>query len=123
MDNTVLGINDAGLEMLIKEIQDKSGIINDILTKIQSTYAQLGDSCVGANLVSDEFLNNINKTRETIEANIDSYANDLRTLQQRLNENDKYLSTLFENATLEQATKNMSFDNKELIRDNKKTKD
>ena len=120
MDSTVLGINESGLELLVKELEDAIVIINDRLTKLQSVYTSLGECCTGAQLVNDEFLNNINKTREAIEFNFDSYAKDLKTLQQRLAENDRYITTLFDEAAVEQSIKNQSFDNKQIIKGNKR---
>ena len=122
MDNNILGINAPGLDVLYKELELKKEIISEKLIKIHETYNKLSDYCIGAQFVDEEFQNNISKTREILEFNIDSYIQDLRTLQERLTENDKYVSSLFMEAALDQNAKNNSFDNNSLIHDNDKEK-
>lgn len=123
MNNNVLGINGPGLDVLYKELELKKEIIAEKLTQIQNAFNKLSDYCIGAQFVSEEFQNNISKVRETIEFNIDSYIQDLRTLQERLNDNDKFIANLFNQAIAEQNMKNSSFDNNELIRDTAKERE
>ena len=123
MDNRKLGINDQGLETLVKELDTKSEIISDKIVKIQANYARLTDCCSGAKLVSDDFMNNLGKTLENIEANIASYASDLRALQNKMDDADLFTANMLEQAAMEETAKNSSFDEKSLIGDNKKGRD
>ena len=122
MDNGRLAINDTGIDTLVRELDIKSGIIDEKIAQIQNIYSNLDNYCIGAKTVSDDFINNLTKARETIEYNIASYATDLRTLQERMHENDRYLANLFDQAAIEQKAKNDTLDTKDLIGDNKKGK-
>lgn len=123
MDNGILAINDPGIDTLVKELDIKGEIVDEKIAQLQNIYSRLADYCVGAKLVSDDFINNLAKAREVIEYNIASYAADLITLQNRMHDNDRFIANLFDQATLEQKAKNDAFDSKDLIGNNKKEKD
>ena len=123
MQDIKLGINDQGIDTLVRDLTAKSDLAGQKISRIQTIYAKMSDYCNGAKLVSDDFLDNLTKVRENIEANVSIYISDLRTLQTRLNENDQYISTLFNEASTEQTVKNNFFENKDLIGNNKKEKD
>lgn len=123
MESTRLAINDPAIDTLAQELQLKSDTISQIIKQIYAKYLRLEECCNGAQLVTDEFLNNLIKTRENIEFNIDSYIKDLHTLQERIKENDRFVAGLFLQAALETKAKNDSFDNKDLIKGNTKNKE
>lgn len=118
-NSSTLGINDPGIDELIRELSFKSTAICEKISKLKGIYTNLNDYCSGAKIVSDEFLNNLDKTKEAIEFNIDSYSKDLRSLQTRLHENDKFLSTLVLEHAAEIEKKANSIDSKTFFEENR----
>jgi uncharacterized coiled-coil DUF342 family protein len=115
MDNTVTGINESGLEALSIEILDYRDKISELFEKINSCISKLPDNYQGE--PCDEIMNKYNDLKNnfaTVKDNIELYSDDIIFLIQKVKENDRYISTLFQTMTATtQAKTNILESNKE----------
>jgi hypothetical protein len=119
-DNTISGINNNGIDDLIRELALKNTTICEKISQLKTVYSTINEYCSGTTIISDDFLNNFDKTKETVEFNIDSYSKDFRELQTRFNENDKILSTLIFEHAESFNSKAENIDNKTFFEENRK---
>lgn len=96
----VVGINEEDLSSLSLEVLDYADRISEILNKIDDRMDKLNHYYQGlpaTNIIN--FYNELKPYYATIKENIISYSDDLMELIRKMQDNDKYLTTLFQNYT------------------------
>ncbi|MBQ6841579.1 MAG: hypothetical protein IJO63_05670 [Bacilli bacterium] len=98
--DVVTGINEEELKELCLEVMDYSERIMGIFDKVDEEFELLKGNMVCNSY--DQLMNSYRTFRANylvVKNNINSYSDDFIALIQKLQENAKYLSTMFVNAT------------------------
>lgn len=100
MEEVIAGINDEELNSLSLEVLDRADMISEIFDKIDACMERLpacyqGEPC--KRLL--ERYGALKSSYPIIKGNIVSYSDDFITLINKMHENDKYLSGLFQGYT------------------------
>ena len=109
MGDVLVGINEDDLGNLSLEVLDYVDRISDIFDKIDANIDLLKQQYQGEpcdDIVN--FYNELTPYYSIIKENIISYSDDFIELINKMRENDKYLTTLFENYTDEAKDKTKS---------------
>lgn len=106
MKNLIAGINEEDLGNLSIEVIDYADRISEIFDKIDACMEKLPNYYKG--IPSDritEYYNNLKPYYGIIKENIITYSDDFIELIKKMQENDKFLSTLFQKNTDETINK------------------
>ena len=106
MDSGVIGINEDELSNLALEISDYSDRISEIFDKIDVQMERVSNNYQGPS--SDAIINYYKELKpryEIVKNNINGYSEDLIALIRKMKENEKFLVSLFEDATAEAKSK------------------
>lgn len=100
MDYNVTGINEEDLSSLSIEVLDYADRITEIFDKIDACMDRLPDYYQGESCSAlMNFYNELVPYYSIIKNNIVSYSDDFIELIKKMQDNDKYLVTLFQNYT------------------------
>ena len=111
MENIVVGINHEELSNLCLEIIDYADDTSEIFDKMNNCIDKLSSYCDGDHI--NKIMSNYRQLSvyfPIIKDNIVSYSDDLIALIKKMQENDKYLSTLFQNYSDEIVSKTRSIE-------------
>ena len=111
MDSVVMGINEEELSSLALEISDYSDRVSEIFDKIDVQMERLSNNYQGPSATTIiNYYKNLVPNFERIKNNINSYSEDLIALIKKMQENEKYLISLFQDAIEEISTKKKSIE-------------
>ena len=100
MRDIVSGINEDELSNLSLEVTDYADRISEIFDKIDSYMDKLPNYYQGTSCSSlIEYYSELSSYYSIIKGNINSYSDDFIELIKKMQENDTYLATLFQNYT------------------------
>lgn len=100
MNDVIAGINEEDLSSLSLEVLDYADRISEIFDKMDTCMNKLPNHYQGSpckELI--DFYNELSTYYPVIKKNIISYSDDFIALIQKMQDNDKYLTTLFQDYT------------------------
>lgn len=114
MEDAAAGIREGDLAALRIDILKYKDKISELFTKIDTCIGALPNSLRGESCDSiQQSYSELKTNYPVIKSNIQSYADDLESLEQKMKDNDTNLSNLFQEFITINETKRLNIDNKE----------